>query len=217
VRVTRGRSILFDLDGTLVALEPPADELERLRASLLDTAEAAGVVPSSSSIFSVYQELVDRCGVNASQVQRARELLDGAEEHWAENAKALHAGWELRRMRENGCSLGLVTSNGRRCVDALHAKGTLPREFTVTVTRDDVRLLKPAAEPLVRAIEGLSGAETVTPCVFVGDSVSDQSAVRSLNEQAPGTMEFRRVGPGAEDAADVLATLAAETDATRAR
>jgi phosphoglycolate phosphatase-like HAD superfamily hydrolase len=217
MRLTNGGTILFDLDGTLVALQPPTDELEQLRASLLSTATDIGFVPRSTSIFSVYQELVERCDVDSAHVRHARALLDGAEEHWAENAKALHGGWELRKMRENGLWLGLVTSNGRRCVDVLQTKGTLPREFTVTVTRDDVRLLKPATEPLVRAIEALTDVQRITPSLFIGDSVGDEAAVRSLNEQSPGIMQFRRVGSGAEAVTEVLGILAAETEATRAR
>ena len=50
MRIEAGGPILFDLDGTLVTLGPPADELEKLRDGLLRIAKSARADPSSRSI-----------------------------------------------------------------------------------------------------------------------------------------------------------------------
>lgn len=212
MQVDAGGPILFDLDGTLVALGPPADELEDLREGLLRIARSAGVDPSSHSILQIYDALVQNGGRDAAPAVRARELLDAAEVSWADTATPLHAGWELPTLRNQGSLLGLVTSNGRRCVDALIANAKLPDAFSGVVTRDEVTSLKPSAEPLVQGVALLESAGAVGPFLFVGDSATDEEAVHSFNARSRGAMRFVRVGGGNCTVTSFAAALAGQAD-----
>ncbi|MCP2258122.1 phosphoglycolate phosphatase [Streptoalloteichus tenebrarius] len=168
------RPALFDLDGTLVDLAAPRDDLEALRAGLRALAEREGVPLDHFGIFPMYRAL----SVAGRGVAEARELIDSYEVRWARaTARALTSDDALGRLLASGAPVALVTSNGRACVRALREAGLLPGAFPVEITRDECGLLKPDPEPVRRAVTALGDVADGDELPFVGDSKADREAV----------------------------------------
>ncbi|MFI6090446.1 HAD family hydrolase [Streptomyces sp. NPDC051218] len=86
------------------------------------------------------------------------------------------AGRLLRSLAGEGWTIVLATSAGGAELDALRAAVDADDVITATASADDVEEGKPAAEPVVHALE-LAGAKA-RDSVFVGDSVWDMKAAR---------------------------------------
>lgn len=197
----RELGVLLDVDGTLVELSPPQDDLEGLRGQFIALARAHDVAFEHPGIFAIYRRLVDAGGRYGLAAAEARALLDAAEVRWANTtARRLTEGVALSRLIEHGAKVGLVTSNGRACIDALQANGKLDRSFAVIVSRDDCDAIKPAPQPLQLAVRALPG-EPSEPVElwFVGDSPLDEAASNAYNSDADtredAMIRFAHVGP----------------------
>lgn len=165
-------AVLLDLDGTLVDLAAPGPELDELRAALAGLAARESVPIEHTGIFSMYRAL---CAAGRG-VAEARRLLDRYETSWARStARPLVTAHDVVGTRYR---TGLVTSNGRACVEVLHERGLLPR-LDVEVTRDDCLQLKPAAEPLAMAVAALGPLPDEAELAYVGDSPADRAAVEA--------------------------------------
>ncbi|GGM47903.1 hypothetical protein GCM10012275_18690 [Longimycelium tulufanense] len=176
---------LFDLDGTLVDLGAPADDLAELRARLRALAEAEGVLLHHFGIFPMYRAL---CAAGRGAAG-ARTLIDSYEVRWARSTAR-----PLVRPDLLAAPIRLVTSNGRACVQALRAEGLLPGGDGRDVTRDECADLKPSADPLLRAVFGLP-ADVSLP--FVGDGRVDRQAVDAyLVSGGRPPLRFVPVAPG---------------------
>ncbi len=78
---------------------------------------------------------------------------------------------------DRGLKLGLATSNSRRWVDKLLAKGDIDQYFSAVVTSDDVENPKPDPEVYLRTAQAL-GAD-VRQCLAFDDSVAGATAAIS--------------------------------------
>ena len=166
--------ILIDLDGTLVSLNPPRDELENLRKDVTSISRTFGVSLDTTSIFPMYRSVLALLGFDSAPAVSIRERLDQSEVLWSRTtAQTLVARSVLEHAAEVR-PLVLVTSNGTACVHALFGGDLLPNVFTALVTRDDVADLKPAAYPIAEALR-----RAPTGCAladFVGDSAADRDS-----------------------------------------
>ncbi|WP_409061740.1 HAD family hydrolase [Streptomyces sp. SYP-A7185] len=86
------------------------------------------------------------------------------------------AGRLLRSLAKQGWTIVLATSAGGAELDALRAAVDADDVIAATASADDVDEGKPAAEPVVHALD-LAGAQA-RDSVFVGDSVWDMKAAR---------------------------------------
>ena len=101
----------------------------------------------------------------------------------------------LASLRDQGFSLGIVSTKKRhRIVELLDREG-LQEEFVVVVGGEDVRAHKPAPEGLRRAIE--KTASSLRSSVYVGDSVVDGEAAQRAG------VPFIGVLSGATDSEDL--------------
>jgi len=84
---------------------------------------------------------------------------------------------EIRRLKQHGKKLGLVTSKLRDGAMRGLRVSALDDAFEIVVGCDDVKNFKPHAEPVLKAVEelGVEHAETV----FVGDSRHDMECGRA--------------------------------------
>jgi hypothetical protein len=151
--------------------------------------------------FAVYRALA----AAGRGVAEARGVLDRYETRWAAGtARPLVAAGELARLAARR-PVGLVTSNGRACVAVLRSRGLLPAgPWAATVTRDDCDALKPAAEPLVRAVRQLPSGGG--PVWFVGDSGHDRDAATGYRRHRD---DLRYLPVGAAGAGPLVARLLA--------
>jgi phosphoglycolate phosphatase len=182
----RARAVIYDLDGTLVEFR---FDVAGSRRAVISRLEALGFDTRRLGPRTLTQEILEevrrqtgRGGVR-HPVEAVISLVDRElgrfELAAAERAEALPWTFEVvRETRRRGYATALVTNSGRaavaRVIDRL---GLDPRLFDVVVTRNDVNNLKPAGEPLLKALEALG----VPPgdALYVGDSVIDIGAARA--------------------------------------
>lgn len=186
---------LLDLDGTLIGLNPLGSELEDLRYALIELGRKYGLTFEHHGIFKMYRDLARYKGVHHAACREARRILDLHEGRWAlERAVALCSTEALLDIRAQGHILGIVTSNGRACLDALFRRGILHRElFSATITRDDVTAIKPDPEPLVRACALLKERFHTATIRFIGDSDDDALAAEGFKLREDAPLSFLRV------------------------
>lgn len=181
---------VFDLDGTLVDLEVDIDAVRQAMARLFAERGHRG---SFRPLLPAIEAAADRVARDAEDrrqlVERADRILAGAENAAARAASArpgaVAAVTELGR---RGWPLGLVTDNGRGCVEpALGAAGLMgagdESRWVAVASRDDVARPKPAPDGLVAVARALLPAGGTL--YYVGDSPRDVSAGQAARELLP--------------------------------
>jgi len=193
-RFSSVRAILFDLDGTLIATSNRwgnllGDALARLPLlpsrwdghSIGRRVVMAAEMPMNYAVASLERLRLDRAMQGlADRVRRSRGVathgssvvLDGA----AEAVRALAPHYRL----------AVVTTRARREAYAILDRSGLHSLFSVVVTRQDVCLMKPHPQPILRAAArlGVPPAE----CAMVGDAATDMRAARSAGALAVGVL-----------------------------
>jgi len=199
----RPYAVLFDLDGTLVDINPDEAELEDLRADLEKYALNAGVVLRARDIFGMYQDVLLSVGFDHPVSKQMRQDIDRFEIRWAYDRCVPKTSRLLGELRDNVQITGIVTSNGAACVQALYHSRKIKKEwFDLAVTRDESPLLKPSSVPLERAFNlATECAHDLSEIWFVGDSNRDKQAVEEFNRRARPGVTFARIGPSTEESA----------------
>jgi len=80
----------------------------------------------------------------------------------------------LRELRKMGAIMGIVTNTSREALEIIFSKHQIGKFFQVTVTREDVKMLKPSPEGIQLALERLHRQDNLF--FLVGDSVFDATA-----------------------------------------
>jgi phosphoglycolate phosphatase len=176
-----GLGVIFDLDGTLVTLDV---DIERVRHDL-----AAYFGPRGyGEVFRPVLARIDEAAAQVAADEREREalvarawaVLDAAEMEAASRAQACeHAAEVLSVLLDNNIPVGIVTNNGRSCLERALASAGLAHleQFAVAITRDEAARPKPDPEGLVCAATTLlPGGGTLW---FVGDSPIDAASAEA--------------------------------------
>jgi pyrophosphatase PpaX len=173
----RFRTVLFDLDGTLV--DSGAIILASFRHATLTVLRRE--IPDAELLAAVGGPGL-REQMEALDSERAEELI---EVYSAHNA-GLHDGLQpcagvldaLRTLRDEGRMLGVVTAKRRATLAlAFEVLPELAEFFEVTVGAEDTERHKPHPAPLLAALERL-GADA-SDAVYVGDSPFDVQAAKA--------------------------------------
>jgi pyrophosphatase PpaX len=90
----------------------------------------------------------------------------------------------LVRLKDEGRRLGIVSAKRRRTVELAFARVPLGHLFDVVVGGDETERQKPAAEPLLLALERLGARPE--EAAYVGDSPYDMAAARAAGLYAVG-------------------------------
>ena len=170
------RTVLFDLDGTLVDtwdlyVESYLRTLEPHCGRRLMLSELIALRPTSELRF------FDRALPGHDPAELCAQFLDHYRLLHATHFGGLYPGVAemLEQLRARGFRLGLVTGKGRAAweVTASHVK---LGDFAVIVTDEQVKAPKPDPEGLITALDRLGArAEEVT---YVGDSRVDAEAAQ---------------------------------------
>ncbi|MFQ5690127.1 MAG: HAD-IA family hydrolase [Gemmatimonadota bacterium] len=174
------RTVLFDLDGTLI------DSRDLILASYRHTMRVhlGQVPPDSAWLRTMGTPLVAQFRDFARHPAEARAMLTTYREHNQRVHDDLVGGFRgvpetVAWLRHEGFRLGLVTSKSRDgAVRGLDVCGIRSDWFGAIVTADDPVPHKPDPAPVRLALEQL-GEETPERAVFVGDSVWDLRAGRA--------------------------------------
>lgn len=177
------RTILFDLDGTLI------DTNELIIASFLHTLEQyfpgkytrEDVLdfigpPLPESFRTVHPEKVD-------------ELVEVYREHNLKHHDQYVTVYDgvletIDTLRKKGFQLGIVTTKMRHSVDKGLALTKLEPYFDVIVSLDDVQNPKPHPEPVMKAMKALDARASET--IMVGDNYHDIEAGKNAGTQTAG-------------------------------
>jgi HAD superfamily hydrolase (TIGR01509 family) len=116
----------------------------------------------------------------------------------------------VRRLPALGLRAGIVSSNALTVISAILAREGLATAFDAIVARDDVTLLKPSPQGLLRCCAAMG----VTPerCIYVGDSATDIEAARAASMTGFGvragmSSDSELLAAGAEAVVDDLGEL----------
>ena len=172
------RTVLFDLDGTLI------NSIGLIIDSYRHTLSVHGLPPRTDAewlrgigtpLRTQFAELVEDAAMMETLIATYRAY--NLAHH--DSRVSVYAGIvdAVRAVKHAGCATGLVTSKNRH--GALRGLGVagLTEAIDVLVCADDVTNPKPHREPVDQAV-ALLGADPATT-VYVGDSVHDMQSGRS--------------------------------------
>jgi phosphoglycolate phosphatase len=172
------RAAIFDVDGTLFdtlsSLSAVVNEVlvqagrQAVAPSLLQSALNEGLRPMFHKAIALQSELVDaQTAIQLEDECMARYLRHGL------LTAPLFAGVAdaLAAFKARGLKLGVCTNRDRTSTEALLAQAGISDAFDAIVSLGDAPLPKPAADPLLLALERLRVAPAET--LFVGDSALD--------------------------------------------
>jgi len=173
-------AVIFDLDGTLIV---SSVDFLGMRRRLLQLFSTFGVGAASLDEGMPTYEILER-GLEALRggggteeslravSAKAASIMDEVELASAEKARVAEGAEEtLRRLRDRGLRIGVLTRSCREYAERALRRTGLRSLVDVVVARDDVENPKPHPDHALRILELLS----VTPgqTVMVGDHPSD--------------------------------------------
>ncbi len=167
------RTVLFDLDGTLI------DSGAMILASFRHATRTVlrREIPDDELVSAVGGSSI-RDQMASFDPERADELVRVYRAHNAplhDELEAFEGVQEvLEHLHSEGRKLGIVTAKRRKTVDLAFEQLGIEHYFDVVVTTDDTELHKPHPEPVLRALE-LAGA-LPAEAAFIGDSPFDIEA-----------------------------------------
>lgn len=179
------RTVIFDLDGTLIDSAPDLHAAaNRLMSELsLPLFDLAAV---TSFIGNGLPKLVERCLAATGEAGRAVDLdwaFERFKTHYAQGASRRTQPYpgvieSLGALSAAGCRLGIVTNKTESLSHATLADLGLARHFEVVIGGDTLATKKPDPDGLLLALKRLEGVKTQT--LYVGDSEVDaETAVRA--------------------------------------
>jgi len=91
----------------------------------------------------------------------------------------------FRDLKRNGIAIGIVTTKGRQEALAVLEDYNLP--YDALVSNNDVRRIKPNAEPITKALEEL-GRPRPRETIMIGDHIFDMMAAKSAGCDCAGVL-----------------------------
>ncbi|RWZ54994.1 pyrophosphatase PpaX [Halobacillus fulvus] len=187
------RTILFDLDGTLI------DTNELIIASFSHTIEQYGDRPyEREEILSfIGPPLVESLRkINPDHVE---EMIETYRKHNVEHHQDYVRAYDgvvdtVKRLKEEGYQLGIVTTKMRDTVHMGLELTDLDGLFETIVTLDDVDHAKPHPEPIAKALNHLDAKASQS--LMVGDNTHDIEAGKNAGTKTAGvawTVKGRKV------------------------
>jgi pyrophosphatase PpaX len=169
----RFRTVLFDLDGTLIdSGQMILASFRHATRTVLSREIADEELVAATGGATIYDQM------RAFDRDRVDELVRAYREHNEPLHDELAAfdGVEdlLAQLSREGRRLGVVTSKRRKTVDLAFCVLPIEGFFDAIVTADEVKRAKPDPEPVLVALERLGAASD--DAAFVGDSPFDVGA-----------------------------------------
>ena len=189
----RIKAVIFDLDGTLASFNLDYKTLRALvKNYLVNKGVPASILSLNESIFEMLRKTdvwAKNSGQPAKFIEEARrEIWAIAEKYELEAASRtnLLPGVldTLKALRRMGLKVGLCTINSEKSVNCILERFGIASLFNATISRNQVKHVKPHPEHLEAALKvlGVSAAEAVV----VGDSSTDMQSAKELKAIAVG-------------------------------
>lgn len=210
------RSIIFDLDGTLIDSLPDLHAAANVMLAGMNR-PALPLETVRGFIGNGVPKLVERCldATGGREGGAYEEGLAAFRAAYAADPATLTRPYPgvpetLAKLREAGFALGVVTNKPAAPAKAILAALSLRAHFGVVIGGDSFPVMKPDPAPLFAAIKALGGG----PAIYVGDSETDEATAQNAGAPFWFFSEGYRKKPAAEFKAEF--TFAA-FDALRAR
>ncbi|MFP3985225.1 MAG: HAD family hydrolase [Candidatus Bathyarchaeia archaeon] len=187
------RSVVFDLDGTLVEFNLDFKSVRaEVKQFLVNQGFPASIFSINESIF----EMLKKARVylmNNGKTEKAfaaiqKHVLSIAGEHELKAAREtsiLPGVFEtLKTLKKRGFKLAVFTINSKKSTEFILDKFRLRQFFDAVVTRDDVADVKPDPSHLAAALEAVN--VDADEAIVVGDNVVDIKSAKALNTTAVG-------------------------------
>lgn len=178
------RTLLFDLDGTLINTN------ELIIASFLHTTEkyAPGKYTRESVLDFIGPPLEESL-LKINPGGDVEEMINTYRTHNHKHHDELVHAYDgvvdtLKKLKEAGFKLGIVTTKLRETVDMGTKLTEIEPYFDTIVTLDDVKHAKPHPEPVVRAMKLLDANPAET--IMVGDNTHDVDAGKNAGTKTAG-------------------------------
>ncbi|NLS77231.1 MAG: HAD family hydrolase [Chloroflexi bacterium] len=176
------RAVLFDLDGTLIAVDRQA---AAARSGLLRRAVKRAWLWAETPV-NYLLAWSERLGVDTDVVFQADRFRRLRGIGTSRQSRLAPGAAELLLSLRGRYRLAVVTSRARRAAAGLLAAHGLADLFEVVTTRQDTWLLKPTGSPVRRTARLLGVAPEA--CLMVGDTAWDIRAGRSAGARTVGVL-----------------------------
>ena len=179
------QAILFDWDGTLV---DSLGAFHRANATVMETFGLPfDVVRYRQHYAPDWREMYRRLGVPHDRLDEANNLWWASFVANDEEVVAFAGVPEaLRRLRDFGIALGIVTAGHREVVEPQLERTGLGLLLPIRVFGDDLPVHKPDPAPLRLALD-LAGAEhRPETCIYVGDAPTDMAMAVAVGARGIG-------------------------------
>ena len=176
------KGYLFDLDGTLIDTAPD------LHRALNHGLTAGGYPEVEESLTRDYIGHGGRAMITSAldhhghSTERIEDILTNFLEYYASHIAVFsrpypHVESTLKKLRDRGAHLGVVTNKNSQLTQRLLAKLRFDHYFDTVIAGDTAKRPKPAADPVELAL--LRMQLTPNETLFVGDSNTDVEAARA--------------------------------------
>lgn len=176
------RTILFDLDGTLI------DTNELIIASFMHTFSHYGMTYTREEVvqfngpplLDTFQKIAPDLAEEMVKTYRAHNLTV----HDSYVTAFPHVTETIAALKEQGLKLGIVSTKMRKGVNMGLALTGLDTYMDTIITLDDVEHAKPHPEPVLKAVQAL-GADLETT-LMVGDNYHDIESGQNAGVKTAG-------------------------------
>jgi phosphoglycolate phosphatase len=189
----RMKAVIFDLDGTVASFNL---DYKTVRALVKGYLTERGVPSSILSLDESVFEMLRKTEIWAKNSGKPAEFLEAVRgeasamtemyELEAASTTSLLPGvvGTLKALRAMGLKIGLCTINSEKSVNRILERFGIAALFDVTVSRNQVRHVKPDPEHLEAALKVLGASPEET--LVVGDSRVDMQSAKQLGAVAVG-------------------------------
>ena len=176
---------LFDIDGTLVTFK---FDVKGTRKALIEELSRSGLDTSGLDLSSPTQAILDaarkqavggEAGVKyAALRKRLYSILDDFEVESSRQASVFPGTKRtLLHLQKSAVRLAVLTNSGRKAAYSVLKKGSILGCFDFVLTREDVDMMKPSPEGILRAIARFSLPKKEV--CYVGDGLLDIAAAKA--------------------------------------
>lgn len=194
------KTVLFDVDGTLFDTLPSlsaANNLVLKQAGLLEVATPLLRPALNEGLRAMFRKSIDLQMVPVDDelvMVLEKEFLQQYMQDWLAAATVYpHLHEALAALKKLGLKLGICTNRDRASTEYLLAQSRVAEFFELIVGLGDAPYPKPAADPLLLALERMGGA--AADALFVGDSSIDATCARSAHVRFAGHLGGYAVKP----------------------
>ncbi|PMD68034.1 HAD family hydrolase [Companilactobacillus nuruki] len=186
-----GKTILFDVDGTLIDTE------KTIIKSWQKTLKTVfNITPPAEDLFYVLgipgTKAVKKYSTSSKQDQLLLDLWEENDHemfHYSELFKNIEQ--ILKKLKSKNIQLGIVTSRTDKEMQLVLDNFPIQEYFDTFITASKTKLHKPNPEPILKAIDTLNISPQNT--LYVGDSIYDFQCARNAK------VDFALAGWGAKD------------------